>query len=405
MGSLENIKILLGVCGGIAAYKSPDIVRRLREQGAEVKVVITDAGKNFITPLTLQAVSGNPVYDNLWDPQALNAMAHIEMARFADLILIAPATADVIASLAHGFANDLLTTLCLASEAKIIIAPAMNQQMWQNAATQANIKILLERGVQLLGPDIGIQACGEFGPGRLLDSDELVKHVGKLCSQALLLQGVRVVVTAGPTQEAIDSVRCITNYSSGKMGYAIAEAAAAAGASVTLISGPVALSEPSQKSIHCVKVTTALQMHEAVMQEMGKCDLFIASAAVSDYRSEEVALTKQKKSPQGVTLHLIANPDILQEVAALAQPPFTVGFAAETDQVVEHAMQKLKKKRLSMIVANEVGKTDRGFNSDNNAVTVIWPEGECHFPLSNKRILAMELISLIAEHYHAKNTA
>jgi phosphopantothenoylcysteine decarboxylase/phosphopantothenate--cysteine ligase len=402
MDNLANKKILLGVCGGIAAYKTPDIVRRLREQGAEVRVVMTEAAKQFITLLTLQAVSGHPVYEDLWDPQALASMAHIELARFADLIVIAPATADIIASMAHGFADDLLSSLCLASEAEIVIAPAMNQKMWQHPATQANVQCLQERGVRVLGPDVGSQACGEFGPGRLLESDDLVKQIVTIFTPNSLLSNVRVVITAGPTQEPIDPVRYLSNHSSGKMGYALAEAAANEGAKVVLISGPVALQAPH--SVKIKNVVTASDMYTAVMDEVKQCDLFISTAAVSDYRSEDSLEQKQSKSSEGLTLKLVANPDILKEVAAMPRPPFTIGFAAETHNVIEHAKKKLIAKRLAMIIANEVGKNDRGFSSNENAVTVIWPKGERHYPLTPKRLLAKELITIIAEHFHAKST-
>lgn len=393
---LANKNIIVGVTGGIAAYKSADLVRRLKETGSTVHVVMTQAAKAFITPLTMQAVSGNPVHDDLFSPTAEAAMGHIQLARWADVILIAPATADFIAKLAHGHADDLLSTLCLATTATVAIAPAMNQQMWQDAITQENIQHIQQRGIHLLGPGIGSQACGEFGPGRMLESSEIIEFVNELFTDEQL-SSVRVMITAGPTQEAIDPVRYLTNHSSGKMGYALAEAAIAAGASVTLISGPVTLIPPARTQ--CIHVVTAEQMYHAVFTEIGQCDIFIAAAAVADYRCREIATQKQAKTSEELVLRLVPNPDILKAVAALDKKPFLVGFAAETHDLIKRAKQKLQDKHLDMIVANQVGIPDAGFGSDNNAATLLWKKGQLEFPLMSKHQLARNLINKVAEHY------
>lgn len=389
---LRNQKILLGITGGIAAYKSADLARRLREAGAEVRVVMTRAAKEFITPLTMQAVSGNPVHHDLLDPNAEAAMGHIELARWAEMILIAPASADFMAKLTHGFADDLLSTLCLATTAPIVLAPAMNQQMWLNAATQQNIKTLLMRAIKILGPASGEQACGEVGIGRMLEPQDIVQAL----SSTPLLTQKNILITAGPTQENIDPVRYISNYSSGKMGYALAEAAMLHGANVTLISGPVNLITP--KNIKRVDVKTAEQMQAAVLDKIAAVDIFISVAAVADYRFKNIAENKIKKSENNLTLELERNPDILASVASLSERPFIVGFAAETNDVITNAKVKLKNKNIDMIAANQVGEAI-GFSADQNQLTVIWKDGEKSLPLTSKKILALQLICLIAEQY------
>ncbi len=395
MNTLNNKKILLGVTGGIAAYKAADLVRRLREQGAQVQVVMTEAAKAFITPLTLQALSGNPVRENLWDTQAEAAMGHIELARWADWIIVAPASADFIARLNHGFANDLLTTLCLASAAPIVLAPAMNQQMWRNDATQANVKLLLTRGVQIIGPAEGSQACGEVGAGRMVEPLAMVEYLKQLL-EPKLLDNIPVLMTAGPTQENIDAVRYLTNRSSGKMGFALAQALQVAGAHVTLISGPVQLPTPAQ--ITRIDVQTAEQMQQAVLAHVNQCAIFIAAAAVADYRVAQPSAHKIKKTQEKIQLALERTPDILATVAHLKKPPFTIGFAAETDQVIDYAKTKLKQKKLNLIIANPVGE-HQGFEVDNNEVTVIWPQGQQQLPLAPKKQIAQQLVKIIAERF------
>lgn len=391
-------KILLGVTGGIAAYKSPDLVRRLREQGAQVQVVMTRGAKQFVTEQTFQAVSGLPVRSELWDGAAEAAMGHIELARWADAILIAPATADFIAQLAHGLAGDLLSTLCLATRAPIAIAPAMNHAMWSHPATQANINVLKQRGVQVLGPASGDQACGEVGFGRMLAPNDLATWL--LSTQrGTLLAGVKAVVTAGPTRERIDPVRFITNRSSGKMGFAVAEALYAAGAEVVLVSGPVHLTVPV--GITCLNVESADEMLRAVQSHLSDTQLFVATAAVSDYCAAQVAAEKIKKNTAGLSLALARTPDILATVSAADAPPFLVGFAAETDNVERNALAKLVGKRLDMIAANKVGD-GLAFDKDDNALTVYWNGGQRELCLCSKRDLATQLVQLIAERYHAK---
>lgn len=401
MTTIVNKNILVGITGGIAAYKSADLIRRLRDAGAQVRVVMTAAAKQFITPLTLQAVSGQPVHDDLFDLHAEAAMGHIELARWADLILIAPASANIIAKLANGFADDLLSTLCLASTAPLAIAPAMNQMMWQHTATQENIEALKQRGTLILGPGEGSQACGEIGPGRMLEPTELVTQIQQLFPVSSLA-GKHVVITAGPTQEALDPVRYLSNHSSGKMGYALAEAALAAGARVTLISGPVQLTPPTKTKF--LSVISAKEMHEAVMAQVSNCDIFIAAAAVADYRYEQPATQKMAKQAAEITLKFIRNPDIVASVAALPRKPFTVGFAAQTEDLLQRAKAKLVDKKLDMIAANWVGCAGTGFNSDTNALTVCWPEGEVSLAPASKKIIAHQLINLISEHYATKHS-
>ncbi len=394
------MNIVLGISGGIAAYKTPELVRRLRERGADVQIVMTASAGEFVTPTSLQAVSGRPIRTNLWDKEAEASMSHIELARWADLVLIAPATAEIMARLAGGGAPDLLTTLCLATEAPIAIAPAMNRVMWANPAVQANRTTLEARGMKILGPDSGSQACGETGAGRMLEPDAIAAAV---CSPELagaavagVLAGRTVLVTAGPTREPIDPVRYITNRSSGKMGYAVAAAAHALGARVILVSGPVALPEP--RGAEVVHVETAAEMHAATHARIADADLFIAAAAVSDYRPAEVAAHKIKKTQDTMTLELVRSPDILASVTALDHAPFTVGFAAETENVREYALGKLENKKLDMIVANRVG-ADCGFDYDDNAAEILWHGGDKVFAKMPKSELAAGLMDVIAARF------
>jgi phosphopantothenoylcysteine decarboxylase/phosphopantothenate--cysteine ligase len=396
---MHKQNIILGVTGGIAAYKAPDLVRRLRERGATVQVVMTGSAGQFVTETSLQAVSGRPVRQNLWDEEAEAAMGHIELARWADLVLIAPATAEFMARLAAGAAPDLLTTLCLATRAPIILAPAMNHVMWANPAVQANRALLEERGVRLLGPEDGDQACGETGVGRMMQPDNIAAAIQPVSSGPLV--GKTVMVTAGPTREAIDPVRYITNRSSGKMGYAIARAARDAGANVVLISGPVNLDEPS--GVEVVSVKTAEQMFTATHEHIQGVDIFVAAAAVSDYRPETEAQNKIKKTKSAMQLKLVKSPDTLESVAEMADGPFTVGFAAETEQLRKYALGKLESKNLDMVVANKVG-VDRGFDSDVNTMDVYWRGGEQSFPTAAKSELAEDLIRLIADRYDVVNS-
>lgn len=397
MQTLAGKKILLGISGGIAAYKCAELTRRLIERGAQVQVVMTEAAKEFITPLTMQAVSGNPVSHSLLDPSAEASMSHIELAKWADLVLLAPATADLIARMAAGMGNDLLTTLVLATDTPVAVSPAMNQQMYSNLATQENIATLARRGAEIWGPASGEQACGDVGKGRMLEPMELVHH----CENFFVpkpLEGKRLLLTAGPTREALDPVRYVTNHSSGKMGFAIAQAAAKMGAQVTLVSGPVSLATPAQ--VKRINVESALDMHSAVMEAAPEHDVFIACAAVADYRPEHVAEQKIKKTGDNdsLTITMVKNPDIVASVAAMAQNrPFTVGFAAETQNVEQYARGKLTNKKLDMICANDVSVAGQGFNSDDNALTVYWPQGEQSLPLASKSELARSLMLLINE--------
>lgn len=400
MQRLQRKRIVLGVGGGIAAYKSAELIRRLRDQGAEVRVVMTRAAREFITPLTLQALSGHPVFNDLLDPAAEAAMGHIELARWADLILVAPATADLMARLAQGLADDLLTTLVLASDAPVALAPAMNQAMWRDPATQANAERLAGRGMRLFGPGAGSQACGDSGPGRMLEADELAQRAAD-CFEHGLLTGRRVLITAGPTREAIDPVRYVSNHSSGKMGFALAEAAAEAGAAVTLVSGPVHL--PTPQRVARIDVVSARDMLAACEGAM-PCDILIAAAAVADYRPEAVASQKMKKDPgsdDGLTLRLVRNPDILATLAVRADRPFSVGFAAETEHLLDYAARKLKSKNLDLIVANDVANPQIGFNSEDNAVSVIDRALQAtRFEQASKGQIARQLIAFIAARYH-----
>jgi phosphopantothenoylcysteine decarboxylase/phosphopantothenate--cysteine ligase len=396
--ALAGSNVLLGVAGGIAAYKAAELVRRLRDAGAEVRVVLSGSAARFVTPLTFQALSGNPVRSSLWDESAEAAMGHIELARWADRVVIAPATADLIARLAHGHADDLLTTLCLATSAPIAIAPAMNQQMWAHEATQANIALLRERGVDVLGPASGSQACGEFGAGRLLEAETIVAAlVATLATR--LLAGLRMLVSAGPTFEDIDPVRFIGNRSSGRMGFAIASAAARQGAAVTLVAGPVALATPA--GVERVDVRSAREMRDAVIARAGAHDVFVSAAAVGDFRPESALPRKIKKQGSApLELRLVPNPDILAEVAALPKRPFVVGFAAETDDVERNARAKLEAKGIDLIAANEVGG-GRGFEADDNALLLLWQGGSEKLDRADKRVLAGLLVERIAERMRA----
>ncbi|MBA1273113.1 bifunctional phosphopantothenoylcysteine decarboxylase/phosphopantothenate--cysteine ligase CoaBC [Stutzerimonas azotifigens] len=400
MQRLYRKRIVLGVGGGIAAYKSAELVRRLRDHGAEVRVVMTHGGREFITPLTLQALSGHPVHLDLLDPTAEAAMGHIELARWADLVLVAPATADLMARLAQGVANDLLTTLVLATDAPVALAPAMNQAMWRDPATEANAALLVERGIRLLGPGAGSQACGDIGLGRMLEPDDLARAAAD-CFERDLLTGRHVLITAGPTQENIDPVRYITNHSSGKMGFALAEAAAEAGARVTLVCGPVHLPTPDR--VHRIDVVSARDMLAACEAAM-PCDLLIAAAAVADYRPEVVAPHKLKKDPasgDGLLLQMVRNPDILATLAGRADRPFSVGFAAETENLLDYAARKLRDKNLDLIVANDVANPSIGFNSEENAVSVIdRNQQETRFGQASKGHIARQLVAFIADRFN-----
>jgi len=402
---VQGKHILLGVTGGIAAYKSPDLVRRLRERGAEVQVVMTAAAREFVTATTFQAVSARPVRSDLWDAAAEAAMGHIELARWADAILIAPATADFLARLATGQADDLLTTLCLATQAPIAVAPAMNHLMWSNAATRANVATLRQRGVQIFGPGEGDQACGETGPGRMLEPLDLAERLGELLrsggglQRAGPLSGKRVLVTAGPTRERIDPVRFISNRSSGKMGFAVAQAAREAGASVVLISGPVSV--PTPADVTRIDVESAEDMLAAVLRELSGTDVFICTAAIADYRPARAAPQKIKKTAETMDLVMERTVDVLATVAARADRPFVAGFAAETEAVEQNARAKLMKKNLDMIAANEVGH-DKAFDCEDNQLIVLSRNGRHELPRAGKLTLARGLVALIAQDLAAR---
>jgi len=390
---LFNRNVVLGVSGGIAAYKSAELVRQLKELGADVRVIMTRGAREFITPLTLQALSGRPVHTELLDTEAELGMGHIELARWADLLLIAPATADLLARLAAGRADDLLTTVALATAAPKLLAPAMNQQMWRDPATTANVATLAERGFHMTGPADGEQACGDVGPGRMEQPAAIAQAAAALFSSGLLA-GRRVVITAGPTREALDPVRYLSNHSSGKMGYALAQAAADAGARTTLVSGPVHLASPDH--VRRIDVQSAEDMLRECLALTAECDIFIACAAVADYRPAAPAGQKIKKGAATITLELQRNPDILATVSAAAGAPFTVGFAAETTDVLTYARGKLESKGLDMIVANDVSNAAIGFNSEQNAVTVLWRKGSRVLEQASKAAIARDLIALIA---------
>lgn len=394
--TLTNKKILLGISGGIAAYKCAELVRRLKEHGCEVKVVMSESAKHFITPLTMQAVSGEIVSDSLLDPAAEAAMGHIEFAKWADLILVAPATCNIIAKMAAGIADDLLTTLLLATPAKVAIAPAMNQQMYAHPATQANIATLKARDVFIWGPGKGEQACGDIGAGRMLEPHELVELcITKQLPQ--LLTDKTITITAGPTREALDPVRFISNHSSGKMGYALAEAALQLGAKVNLISGPVTINAPM--GVNLINIESAEQLLKASLHYAPKSDAFIGCAAVADYRAAEVATQKMKKQGDELTLTLVKNPDVIAAVANLKNSrPFTVGFAAETQNIESYAKGKLANKNLDMICANDVSKVGLGFNSDQNALTLYWQNKQLELTVNSKAEIAREVIEQVAKH-------
>lgn len=422
-------RIVLGISGGIAAWKSAELVRTLRSRGFDVRVVMTRAATEFVSPLTFQALSTHPVHCELLDAQAEAGMGHIELARWADLVLIAPATAHLMARLAHGFADDLLTTLCLATGAPLALAPAMNRQMWSAPATMSNAAVLRDRGVRLLGPGSGDQACGEVGPGRMLEPAEIADETEALFAEYGIaggidadadadseaddladetiskgpLSGLQVLITAGPTREAIDAVRFVSNHSSGKMGYAVARAAAGAGAQVSLISGPVAL--PTPPGVRRIDVIDARQMYFRTMAKVEECDIFIAAAAVADYRPMLFSKRKIEKTKKSMVMEFTRTPDIVAEVAALENGPFTVGFAAQTEKVKERGRHKLEAKGLDMIAANLVGVEGRGFENDHNALSVLWPGGERELELAPKSDLARALVETIAERYREKHPA
>jgi len=399
MGHLSNRHIIIGVSGGIAAYKAGELVRLFRKQGADVRVILSRGAQAFITPLTFQALSGNPVHTELLDASAEAGMGHIELARWADAVVIAPGTADVISRLAMGRADDLLTTVALASAAPLFVAPAMNQQMWANTGTQHNIRRLLDAGVRLLGPDAGEQACGDIGPGRLLDPEAIEQLVSAHFSSRSLA-GKRVVITAGPTREPLDPVRFLSNHSSGKMGFALARAAQEAGAETVLIAGPVTLETPD--GVQRINVETADQMLDSTQSALSGTDIFIAAAAVADYRPDHYADQKIKKSGDQLILNLVKNPDIVATVSASPQrPQLVVGFAAETEQLDHSAEGKRIATQLDFIVANDVSRADIGFNSDANAVTAFGPTGKQDFPVASKDVIANQLLELLAQHLSA----
>lgn len=406
MNRLHGQNILLGVTGGIAAYKSAELTRRLRDAGAEVRVIMTRAATEFVTPLTFQALSGHPVHTELLDAEIEAGMGHIELARWADAILIAPTSANFIAKLAQGRADDLLSTVCLASNARIAFAPSMNKVMWHDAATQANCKTLRQRGYLQLGPGIGEQACGETGEGRMMDVPDLIEKLSEIFTSGSL-QGLHVLITAGPTYEAIDPVRFIGNRSSGRMGFALANAAREAGARVTLICGPCHLATPEK--VTRTDIESADEMYDAVFDQINNCDLFIAAAAVADYKPLISHEQKLKKEHATLSLQLERNRDILADISRIPTPPFLVGFAAETENLKENAEEKLQRKHLDMIAANLVGKSkdekqDIGFNSAYNALQIYWPGGHTSLELDRKEIIARQLIEIIAERHQLKST-
>jgi len=401
MAHLFNRNVLVGVSGGIAAYKSAELVRQLRQMGATVRVIMTRGAREFITELTLQALSGNQVHTELLDTEAELGMSHIELARWADVLVVAPATADLLARLAAGRADDLLTTVALATAAPLLLAPAMNQQMWRDQATAANVATLAARGHTLVGPASGEQACGDVGPGRMEEPAAIAAVVAQLFESGLLA-GQRVVITAGPTREALDPVRFISNHSSGKMGYALAQAAIDAGAQTTLVSGPVHLPAPDHARV--LKVESAAEMLEQCLLLLTDCDIFIACAAVADYRPATVEQQKIKKGAEQISLMLVRNPDIVAIVAASEKRPFVVGFAAETQELLTHAREKMSRKGLDMIIANDVSDRSIGFNSDSNQATVLWADGEQPLPLGSKAAMARQVIALIARQLESRKS-
>ena len=399
--SLFNRHILLGVTGGIAAYKALELVRLLKKEGAQVRVVMTKAACEFIAPLSFQALSGQSVHIELLDVDAENAMGHIELARWADIFIIAPASANTLSKFAHGSADNLLSTLYLAANCPVYIAPAMNHVMWNHVATQTNIQLLQTHGIRLISPEAGEQACGEIGVGRMAEPQTIcARLLADITAPSQILAGIHIMITAGATREPLDAVRYITNRSSGKMGYAIACAAQLAGANVTLISGITALSPP--ESCHFIQTETAQAMHSAVFENINQCDIFIGAAAVADYRPTDIAQKKIKKKDDTLTLTLQKNADILADVAATKNPPFTVGFAAETHDLEHYARDKLIRKKLDMIAANWVGGERGGFESSDNALDIFWQDGQKSLPMTGKDTLATQLISLIAKRFHLK---
>ena len=400
MHRLAKKRILLGITGGVAAYKAADLTRRLRETDAEVQVIMTRGAQEFITPLTLQAVSGRRVRTALFDAEAEAGMGHIELARWADAVLIAPASASFIGRFTHGLADDLLATVCLATDAPVLLAPAMNRLMWQHPATRDNIETLSERGITILGPGVGSQACGEEGAGRMLEPAEIIDHLVRVFRSNRLL-GLHIVVTAGPTREAIDPVRYLSNRSSGRMGFAVARAAAEAGARVTLIAGPVNL--PTPADVERIDVITAAEMEAATRDAVQGANIFVGAAAVADYRSSQPAAQKMKKTTDGLILSLEKTPDILAGVSAQQPDLFTVGFAAETENLETYARNKLEQKGLDMVAANQVGD-ELGFDTEDNALNVYWADGDTELTRAPKEQLARELITLIADRYHAQHT-
>jgi len=399
--TLSNKRVLLGISAGIAAYKTPDLVRKLIELGADVQVIMSKNSDQFVTPLALQAVSGHAVHNYAMTAESESGMGHIDLARWADVVLIAPATANIIARLCQGSADELLTTVCVATEAPIAIAPAMNQQMWQNAATQTNMATMATRGALILGPDSGEQACGEVGPGRMLQPVDIADQLGQ-SFQNSKLNGKRVMITAGPTWEALDPVRGITNHSSGLMGYALAQAAIEAGANVTLVTGPTHIAKPERATV--IDVVSALDMHAAVMNDIAEQDIFVGVAAVADYRPIDAVDQKIKKLADEMTISMVKNPDILADVAKRDDALFCVGFAAETNNVVDYARSKLERKNLDLIAANHVGGNDTGFGTPDNAITLIGKDSVIELPKQSKQALARTLISAVADSYRAKTS-
>jgi len=403
LGALSQRRVVLGVTGGIAAYKSPDLVRRLQDAGADVRVVMTPSATRLVAPTVFQAVSGHPVRSELWDEAAEAAMGHIELARWADLVLVAPATAHLMSLLASGSAGNLLTTICLATSAPVVLAPAMNQAMWRHAATQANRATLESRGVRCIGPASGSQACGDVGPGRMVEPTDIIAALSERSAGDLAgllkdqLKGRRVLVTAGPTREPIDPVRFVSNRSSGKMGFAVARAAVEAGAEVTLVAGPVYL--PTPAGVRRVDVETAAEMCAATLERIAAADIYIGAAAISDYRPEPAA-QKIKKHTERLTLDMAKSPDLLATIAARPGAPFTVGFAAETERLEEYARQKLEGKRLDMIVANQVG-AKLGFDEDHNSVLILWRDGQESLSRMAKCDLARRIIATVAARFAA----
>ena len=399
MLSLTNKRILLGITGGIAAYKCAELARLFTRAGAEVRVAMTRAATEFITPLTMQALSGNRVHLDLLDTEAEAAMGHIELARWADLVVVAPATADFIARMTHGQADDILTTLVLATPAPVAVAPAMNQAMWADPGTQANLKTSRRRGVHILGPAEGEQACGDVGPGRMLEPEQIAGHCADLFETGYLA-GLKIVITGGPTREAMDPVRYISNHSSGKMAYALAAEAVAAGARVVLISGPVQLGTP--EGVNRIDVESAVEMLEAATATSADADIFIGVAAVADYRPRQAATEKIKKDSEEMQLTLVKNPDIISEIAEREPRPMMVGFAGESHDIIENGRLKLKKKNLDLLFTNNATET---FNSDNIGVTAISAEGEQEIPFANKRVVARNMLQLIADRRLQQRTA